>query len=77
MRAPVVSTLVIMLMVSSAVAKPALKTCSGNRAYCEAAAKKQGWTHPQCADAYNACMSTGEWHTSGQFGRTVQGVERR
>lgn len=69
--------LTIVVTSGSAVARAELKTCSANRAYCNAEAKKKGWTRPQCADAFAGCMSSGEWHTSGPFGRTVSNVERR
>jgi hypothetical protein len=65
------------LMSSSSFARTGLKTCTANRAYCVAEAKKHGWTKPQCAEAFNRCMSSGEWATTGPFGRTVRNVERR
>ena len=66
-----------LMLTLSAVAKAELKTCAANRSYCEAEAKKKGWKQPQCAEAFTVCMGSGEWHTSGPFGRTVPNVERR
>ncbi|HVV40100.1 MAG TPA: hypothetical protein VHC94_03450 [Nitrobacter sp.] len=77
MRTIVMSLLVIALTSGGALARMELKTCSANRAYCAAEAKKRGWTRPQCAEAFNRCMSSGEWHTSGPLGRSVRNVERR
>jgi hypothetical protein len=65
------------LMSSNSFARTDPKTCSANRAYCAAEAKKRGWTKPQCAEAFNRCMHTGEWTTTGPYGRTVGNVQRR
>ena len=65
------------LNLSCALAAPPLKTCSANQAYCDSAAKKNGWTQAQCGEAFARCMSTGEWQTTGPWGRTVRNVERR
>jgi hypothetical protein len=67
----------VALMSSNSFARTELKTCSANRAYCAAEAKKRGWTKPQCADAFNRCMLRGEWATTGPHGRTVGNVQRR
>lgn len=77
MRTIAMAALSIVLMSGAALAKPALKTCSENRAYCAAEANKHGWAHPQCAEAFARCMRTGHWETSGQYGRSVRNVERR
>jgi hypothetical protein len=77
MRLILVPVLAIILTLSSSLARSELKSCSGNRSYCEIEAKKRGWTRPQCAEAFNHCMNSGEWHTSGPLGRTVPNVERR
>lgn len=77
MRTTIIATLAILLMVSAAHSKTELKTCSANRAYCDAEARKRGWTRPQCAEAFTACMGSGEWHTTGPNGRTLSNVERR
>lgn len=65
------------LMSSNSFARTELKSCSANRAYCTAEAKKRGWTKPLCAEAFNRCMIRGEWATTGPHGRTVRNVERR
>jgi hypothetical protein len=65
------------LTASGALARPELKTCSANRAYCEYWSKKSGWKEPQCAAAFERCMSSGEWQTTTEFGRSVRNVERR
>ena len=76
MRTITVTALAIALAAGAVSAKE-LKTCSANKSYCDSWAKKKGWTQPQCAAAFERCMSTGEWHTGGEFGRTVSNVERR
>jgi hypothetical protein len=78
MKAAVGLILAAMFITSAgAFAQTELKTCSANRAYCAAEAKKQGWTKPQCAEAFSRCMRTGEWATTGPHGRTVGNVQRR
>jgi hypothetical protein len=75
-----ITVLLLTLVLASsgtAIARIQLKTCSDNRNYCAVWAKKLGWTRPQCADAFDRCMRSGEWHTSGPYGRTVRNVERR
>jgi hypothetical protein len=64
-------------MTSAVLAQSGLKTCSANRSYCEAAAKKNNWAQPQCAEAFARCMRTGQWQTGGKHGRTVTNVERK
>jgi hypothetical protein len=76
-RIILMSVVSILLVSGAALARPDLKTCSANRSYCSAAAKKHGWTRPQCTEAFERCMRTGQWQTSGQYGRTVRNVERR
>lgn len=76
MRFGAIAGLLAGLMLSSAAARD-LKTCSGNRAYCEAGMRKHGMTTPQCAIGYSRCMETGEWSTSGKFSRSVKNVQRR
>lgn len=77
MRIPALLVLAIALMSNTAFAQSDLKTCSANRAYCTAEAQKRGWKQPQCAEAFDRCMRSGEWKTSGPHGRTVNNVERR
>lgn len=77
MKTAIATSLILAAACGAAYAKMELRTCSANRAYCSAEAKKRGWTRPQCAEAFARCLTTGEWQTSGPFGRTVRNVERR
>jgi len=77
MRIFVTLAIAIIVMSTSAVAEIGMKSCSANRAYCAAEAKKRGWTRPQCAEAFDRCMRSGEWQTTGEFGRSLRNVERR
>ena len=78
MRMTAMSALVAGLsLATEALAGPQLKTCSANKAYCDSWAKKKGWSQPECSEAFERCMSTGEWHTGTKFGRLVRNVERR
>ncbi len=71
------TALALAITTANAFAAPALKTCSANRDYCSEWAKKKAWAHPQCAEAFDRCMHSGEWQTGGPHGRSVHNVERR
>ena len=66
-----------MLVSTGAMAGQPLKTCTANKVYCDSWAKKKGWSRTECSEAFERCMSTGEWHTGSKFGRLVRDVERR
>jgi hypothetical protein len=56
-----------------------LKTCSGNYQYCVAGVSSRGVSPSasQCPAAYEECLRTGVWRTTGFNGRTVTGVAKR